>query len=77
MLQPLLKDHTDFVRQGAYVASGLIHMQNVNEAGTTFRGEVSRCIGDKHEDVICRFGALLAQGILDAGGRNMTATFFV
>merc|ERR1712194_94776 len=30
----------------------------------------------KHEDPITRFGALLGQGIIDAGGRNVCASFF-
>ena len=27
---------------------------------------------DKHEDTMAKFGAMLASGILDAGGRNLT-----
>jgi len=32
-----------------------------------FREIYAKVIGDKHEDVIAKFGATLAQGILDAG----------
>ena len=31
-------------------------------------------IADKHEDVMAKLGAILAQGIIDAGGRNMTVS---
>ena len=31
-------------------------------------------MGDKHEDVMAKFGAILAEGIIDAGGRNMTVS---
>jgi 26S proteasome regulatory subunit N2 len=31
-----------------------------------------RIINDKHEDVMAKFGAILANGILDAGGRNVS-----
>jgi len=33
-------------------------------------------IGDKHEDVMSRFGAILANGIMNAGGRNTCASFY-
>lgn len=70
ILRPLLTDSTDFVRQGAYIAMGLLYMQSVTESAEKFRADVMKCIGEKHEDVVTRFGALLAQGILDAGRKN-------
>ena len=32
-----------------------------------FRELYARVISDKHEDVMAKFGAILAQGIIDAG----------
>jgi hypothetical protein len=29
-------------------------------------------IQDKHEDTMCKMGAIMAAGLLDAGGRNVT-----
>jgi len=31
-------------------------------------------ISDKHEDVMAKLGAILAQGIIDASGRNVTVS---
>ncbi|CAD7970625.1 unnamed protein product [Amoebophrya sp. A25] len=76
ILRPLLTDNSDFVRQGAYVSLALLFMQSVSEGAEKFRADITRAIGDKHEDSITRFGALLAQGIIDAGGRNVCASFF-
>ncbi len=33
-----------------------------------------KVIADKHDDVMAKLGAILAQGIIDAGGRNMTVS---
>ena len=32
-----------------------------------FREHYTKVIGDKHDDVMAKFGAILAHGILDAG----------
>ncbi|OON15443.1 hypothetical protein X801_08753, partial [Opisthorchis viverrini] len=37
-----------------------------------FREKCLKIIGDRHEDLLAKFGAILACGILDAGGCNMT-----
>ena len=37
-----------------------------------FRELYAKVIADKHEDVMAKFGAIMAQGIIDAGGRNAT-----
>lgn len=39
---------------------------------TFFRQLYSQVISSKHEDTIAKFGAILAQGIIDGGGRNVT-----
>ena len=39
-----------------------------------FRALYQKVITDKHEDVMAKFGAILAQGIIDAGGRNVTVS---
>merc|ERR1712204_118991 len=37
-----------------------------------FRAMYAKIIADKHEDVMVKLGAIFAQGIIDAGGRNVT-----
>eukprot|EP00931_Biecheleriopsis_adriatica_P069524 TRINITY_DN4335_c0_g1_i6.p1 TRINITY_DN4335_c0_g1~~TRINITY_DN4335_c0_g1_i6.p1 ORF type:complete len:1069 (+),score=312.53 TRINITY_DN4335_c0_g1_i6:64-3270(+) len=79
LLQPLMSDPSDFVRQGAIVAMGLLYMQTSSgktERVKEFRDKLKKVIGDKHEDVMTRFGAILAHGIMDAGGRNSCASLF-
>ena len=39
---------------------------------TAFRKLIAKVTADKHEEVLCRMGAIMAGGILDSGGRNMT-----
>ncbi len=71
----MTKDPVDFVRQGAFIALAMILIQQ-SEAQSprvaTTRELFNKVVSDKHEDPMARFGASLAQGILDAGGRNMT-----
>jgi len=79
LLQPLMSDPIDFVRQGAIIAMGLLYMQTSpgkTERVKEFREKLRKVIGDKHEDVMTRFGAILANGIMDAGGRNSCASLF-
>ncbi|KAL7420934.1 proteasome regulatory particle base subunit [Cryptotrichosporon argae] len=75
MLEPMTKDPVDFVRQGAYISLAMILIQQT-EAQTpkvaAIRELFAKVVADKHEDPMARFGAALAQGIIDAGGRNMT-----
>lgn len=61
--------------QAALVSSALILIQH-SEAMTSkvafYRQHYAKIVADKHEHNITKFGAILAQGIIDAGGRNIT-----
>ncbi len=39
---------------------------------SAFRKRLEKVVGDKHEEVMARMGAIMATGLLDAGGRNLT-----
>ncbi|XP_077250441.1 26S proteasome non-ATPase regulatory subunit 1 homolog A-like [Tasmannia lanceolata] len=75
LLEPLTSDVVDFVRQGALIAMAMVMVQT-NEACDsrvgTFRRQLEKIVLDKHEDTMSKMGAILAAGILDAGGRNVT-----
>lgn len=75
LLQPMLKDPVDFVRQGACIALAMIMIQQnetLNPGVVSVRNAFEKILSDKHEDALAKFGAALAQGILDSGGRNVT-----
>lgn len=75
VLEPLTKDSVDFVRQGAIQASAMILIQQtekLNPKVNSFTKLYADTIKNKHEDALAKFGATLAQGIIDAGGRNVT-----
>uniref|UniRef100_A0A8C9G4J2 26S proteasome non-ATPase regulatory subunit 1 n=1 Tax=Pavo cristatus TaxID=9049 RepID=A0A8C9G4J2_PAVCR len=75
LLEPMTNDPVNYVRQGALIASALIMIQQTEitcPKVSQFRQLYSKVINDKHDDVMAKFGAILAQGILDAGGHNVT-----
>ena len=75
LLEPMMKDSTDFVRQGALIALSMIMVQQneaMNPKVATIRKTLTKIIGDRHEDQMAKFGCALALGIIDAGGRNCT-----
>ncbi|CAK7901041.1 26S proteasome regulatory subunit Rpn2p [[Candida] anglica] len=75
VLEPLTKDAVDFVRQGALIATSMILIQQNeirNPKVKDFTKLYADTIKNKHEDALAKFGATLAQGIIDAGGRNDT-----
>lgn len=75
LLEPMMKDSSDFVRQGTLIALAMIMVQQteaMNPKVTTIRKQMLRSVSDRHEEAITKFGASLALGIIDAGGRNCT-----
>ena len=63
-------DDDILISQGALIASALVLIQQTElccPKVAKFREIYAKVIGDKHEDIIAKFGATLAQGILDAG----------
>ncbi|KAI4111579.1 MAG: hypothetical protein LQ339_000450 [Xanthoria mediterranea] len=75
LLEPMIKDPTDFVRQGALIALSMIMVQQnevMNPKVSTIRKTLMKAITDRHEDAMTKFGSAIALGIIDAGGRNCT-----
>lgn len=75
LLEPMTRDDKDFVRQGAFIAIAMVLIQTsaVEEpAVTKYRQLFAERIAYKHEALMAKFGAILASGIIDAGGRNVT-----
>uniref|UniRef100_A0A803LZB2 26S proteasome non-ATPase regulatory subunit 1 homolog n=1 Tax=Chenopodium quinoa TaxID=63459 RepID=A0A803LZB2_CHEQI len=75
LLEPLTSDVVDFVWQGALIAMAMVMVQITEAMDSrvgTFRRQLEKIILDKHEDTMSKMGAILASGILDAGGRNVT-----
>lgn len=75
LLEPMLKDPTDFVRQGALISLAMVliqHNEAMNPKVGTIRKTMMKMIADRHEDAMAKFGCAVALGIIDAGGRNCT-----
>jgi 26S proteasome regulatory subunit N2 len=75
LLEPMLKDPTDFVRQGSLIALSMVMVQQneaMNPKVGTIRKTMLKMVSDRHEDAMCKFGDAMAMGIIDAGGRNCT-----
>jgi 26S proteasome regulatory subunit N2 len=75
LLEPMIKDPTDFVRQGALISLAMIMVQQnevMNPKVASVRKTLKKIVGDRHEDAMTKFGCSLALGIIDAGGRNCT-----
>ena len=75
LLEPLTKDTVDFVRQAACMALAMVLIQQneeLNPRVQTARKTFEKMISEKHEETMAKFGAAIAQGLIDAGGRNVT-----
>jgi len=77
LLEPLIRDTVPFVRQGAFIALAMILIQiseKMDPKVKEIRQQLMEIIGDnyKQQSPMAKFGAIIALGIIDAGGRNMT-----
>jgi 26S proteasome regulatory subunit N2 len=73
ILERLTTDPTDFVRQGALIGLALVFMHHTEERSpkaAEIRKLFETTWNTKLEDAVTRFGAVLASGLIDAGGRN-------
>jgi len=74
LLSPMLEDQVDFVRQGAMMALAMVLMQASEARSPSVKKlneHLKKVIGDKHQPPVAKIGAILATGILEAGGRNV------
>ncbi|GAB4817108.1 hypothetical protein N2152v2_004154 [Parachlorella kessleri] len=72
LLEPMLLDATDFVQQGALIASALVLIEQPQSRAKPLRERIDKLYGNKGAEIMTRMGSILAAGILDAGGRNVT-----
>lgn len=74
MLEPMLEDMTDYVRQGALMGTAMIYMQQSDICNRRkirmFRDKLMTIITEKHQSTLTKMGAIISIGIMDAGGRN-------
>lgn len=77
LIWPNLTDSVDFVRQGSYVALALLLQVSTNNSEpklADFRKSIEEVLSKIHGDQMTKLGAILAIGLLDVGGRNMSVS---
>ena len=72
LLQTLWKDSTDFVQQGALIASSMLLIEQPEAKQEKLRERINLLHGNRGVELMTRMGAIMASGILDAAGRNST-----
>lgn len=76
-LTPMMDDSVDFVRQGAITAMALV-LQQASEARSPsvkkFKDLIKNVVSEKHQPVLAKTGAILAAGIINAGGGNVVVS---
>ena len=72
LLEPMLTDAVDFVQQGALIAMAMVMVEQTEANVAPFRKRLTNHITDNREVTMTKMGAIMAQGIVDAGGRNVT-----
>lgn len=74
LLEPMMNDPIDFVRQGAMIAIAMVLIQ-ASPAEVPklekIKGKMLDKITNPREEVMSKMGAILATGIINAGGRNV------
>lgn len=74
LLEPMLTDMADHVRQGALLGTSLIYMQQSDSCNhrkvKTFRDKLASLVRDKHQTTLTKMGAIMSTGLIDVGGRN-------
>lgn len=75
LLKIMMNDSSNFVKQNAQIAAAMVLIQQTEARlpkVVNFRESFKKTLSDKHEDNLTKFGAIVATGILEAGGRNVT-----
>ena len=76
LLQSLWKDPTDFVQQGAMIASAMVLIEQPESRQEKLRDRINELHGNRGVELMTRMGAIMACGILDAAGRNSTLSLY-
>ncbi|EGT50975.1 CBN-RPN-2 protein [Caenorhabditis brenneri] len=77
LIEPMISDKEGFVRKGALLSLALIMCQQTDYTCPKvngFRKQLLKKVGEKNEDSLVKFGAIIAQGLLDIGGQNAAVT---